>query len=497
MCVRTSGAPSAPPEQLALFAVPVGVPADLPPPLPPRPRKVTASAERSPQQARDEYRRRLHGGGFNGNPVALVGRLTTLAVEAGRTPDQLLADLTNPRNTAGHAAFTERSSGGQRVVREATVRGWYERDARRAAPTWNTADTLQRLAELREHATAMPWPQRVEYVTVRTAWLRDDAGRYVRHGEGKRKGKRIAAERYSSRERVSGDTCRKVYLAHLALAMESGSCTNAASVRCIADRAQVSRPTVERAHRALRHLQLLRPATSSRRGSAFTACRFRVELSPSYIRGHSRDNGSTLPIGLSPVVPQMTATGHATDTASHPAFRHGSGLRHDVWSRVLSDDGQATTTTLADELGRNARTVRRQVEALARVGLVERMDDGTLRAHVVDLDAIAERNGMAKRQHAQAQRHHDDRSQYRRELAIDAAREAGMRVRTEAVTGRDIGIDRHGEVVDLHEWFTKRQRRTAVSAQSAAGHEHPPPPPPPDTSPPRTLRAAQPLEVVA
>jgi len=454
---RTRGTLDVPPDQLALFDLPAGT-LDVAPE--PAPRRSTATAGRTREAARAEYERLMRAGGYGGNAEALVGRCTTLAVESGIDYHRHLQNLdAADRYPAAQVAFNERRGNGRRLLTPRTIRTWWDRDTApgHTAPLWHSADTLTSLSELREAAACYPWPASIEYVAVR----RD----------------RGTDSRRPIRERVAGDTARRVYLAIVAHAIGTGSVTNYTSVRMVADAAQVSPSAADRALRALTHLRLLAPASSRGRETRKTASRYRVVADPDMLRGHSRDNGFTCPLGLSPVVPQMTATFTAS-IATHPAFRSGTGLRHDVWHAVLVADGSATVPQLVTDLStqdspRNPRTMRRQVAALERAGLLDRLDDGTLRARLdhAALDAAATRTGAADRAVRQAARHDRERAEHERAGMMQAARANGLHVRGEAVTGTAIVVDpATGETLPLTEWHDRhRHPRTDPPEQPATG----------------------------
>jgi len=393
----------------------------------------------------------MRRGGYHGNAEALVGRCTTLAVEAGIDYHHHLRNLDNAnRYPAAQIAFNEQRSSGRRRITPRTIRRWWDRDTAQPAPLWQSADTLTRLAELRDALASYPWPARIEYVAIRR-----------KGGKGKRR---------PLREAVTGATARRAALAVIGHAIDTGSVTNAESVRDVADRSPLSTGTADRALRALAHLGVLAPASSRCRETNRTASRYRVVLDPEMLRGHSWDNGFTCPIGLSPVVPQMTA-GFTATIAQHSAFRPGTGLNHDVWHAVLLADGSATVPHLAATLARNARTMRRQVAALERAALLERLDDGTLRARIdrPALDAAAESTGAAERTARQAQRHEQHRAEHTHEIQAAAARANGLEVRAEAVTGTPIVVRPDtGETLPLNDWFAQHRH-----PQKAAAEEQP------------------------
>lgn len=452
MAPRTAEPFDGSPSQLALFDLPAGMPDVAPEPAP---RRTTAAAGRSRDDARAEYERLMRAGGYNGNAEALVGRCTTLAAESGIDYYRHLQNLDNATHyPAAQVAYNERRGNGRRRLTPRTIRAWWDRDTAKEAPLWHSADTLTNLAELREAAASYPWPASIEYVAQRK--------------------NRSTGKRHAVRERAAGDTARRVYLAMVAHAIDEGSVTNYTSVRMLADTAQVSASAADRALRALTHLHLIAPASSRGRKTRVTAGRYRIVADPDMLRGHSRDNGFTCPIGLSPVVPQMTATFTAS-IATHSAFRSGTGLKHDVWHAVLLADGSATVPQLAADLDRNPRTTRRQVAALEHAGLLDRLDDGTLRARLdhAALDAAAERTGASDRAARQAARHERERADHEQAGMMRAAERNGLDVRAEAVTGMPIVVRPDtGETLPLTDWYAQHRQPTATPGQAPATGRH-------------------------
>lgn len=403
----------------------------------------------------------MRAGGFKGDAAKLMVRCITLALESGIDYYAHVRNLDNgERYPAACEAYSRRD--GKTARRKWNARGirrLWDQKAVQAEPMWHTADTLTNLAELREAAASYPWPASIEYMA--------------------RRKNRSTGTRQATRERVAGDTARRVYLALVAHAIDTGSVTNYTSVRMLADTAQVSASAADRALRALTHLHLIAPASSRGRETRVTAGRYRVVADPDMLRGHSRDNGISCPVGLSPVVPQMTAT-FTTSIATHPAFRSGTGLRHDVWHAVLVADGSATVPQLVADLStqdspRNPRTMRRQVAALERAGLLDRLDDGTLRARLdhAALDAAAERTGAADRAARQTARHERERLDHDRDGMMRAARTNGLEVRAEAVTGTPIVVRPDtGETLPLDDWYAQHRQPSATPERTPATRRH-------------------------
>ena len=170
----------------------------------PAPRRTTAAAGRSREDARAEYERLMRAGGYNGNAEALVGRCTTLAAESGIDYYRHLQNLDNATHyPAAQVAYNERRGNGRRRLTPRTIRAWWDRDTAKEAPLWHSADTLTHLAELREAAACYPWPASIEYMSQRK--------------------NRATGKRQAKPEGVAGDTARRVYLAMVAHAIGTGS----------------------------------------------------------------------------------------------------------------------------------------------------------------------------------------------------------------------------------------------------------------------------------
>lgn len=213
----------------------------------------------------------------------------------------------------------------------------------------------------------------------------------------------------------AGATDYSVLAAHLAVARRVGSLTYGASDREIAELAGLSRPTVTLSHRRLTEKgeflkRIKRPAIG-----AATASQWRIRLPAGSVLG---DTSPTLMGGVRP-------TGKADHTPGADLWRRGKGLgksKYRVWSLLTSPK---TAAELATTLGIKVRSVWDHLWMLEDLGLCTRDVDGKWHRCDVDLDAVANRLGVAGEGARQRARH-------AREREINTQR---LRRRAEALSG--------------------------------------------------------------
>lgn len=328
-----------------------------------------------PQLPKSLWRLVKHGDTFNeyGNdPVRIVGAIVGIAVEHGMPVAWVERLLTNPANRAAYYVRTAGNPDGR--VKLADVRRWYERSGSAELRRFDLDEWRDELRELRELATSSAWPAWIEYKPAPDAAV----------------------------VRVKGGNVRRVLAAHLRLSSDpsSSGIDYPASDRKVAELSNVGDVAARKATAALVALRVLSRRKPPGKRDAFTATHYRVDASGVALRRIVGD--------VSPELADLAAL------ECHPIWRHGSGVRFDVWAQVVTCDGSATVASIADETTASRVTVRRVLAALERLQLVEGLDDGTVRPLTVDhraaLDAAALESGMADRARRQLERHDADRA---------------------------------------------------------------------------------------
>lgn len=195
----------------------------------------------------------------------------------------------------------------------------------------------------------------------------------------------------------------KVWLAHLLTAHRAGSLRYKASLRHIADTAEVSPSTVYRHQRRLLEFGLIRQDHPdwNKGTAAWTIVENVAEvLSGSLIACSPRSEINDLPAYLA----SLSA-----------AFRHGSGVSRPTWLK-LSPDVPFSADDLVNLTGFTKATVRTQLCALERHGLAICTEDGWLRiGHRKQLEHVATTTGAAEASQRQRERHERER-QHQRQL---------------------------------------------------------------------------------
>lgn len=333
---------------------------------------------------------------FQGSPERAVGAHVSLAVSIGVSCEQALQLAQASPGIIGEA-FLPGSSGRARV-RESTYRKWYDgTSAQQERVAWDATQARMLLGELRDWATTVQLPD------ARNA------------------------------------SVRRVLLQHIQTALDHGSRVYPASSRHLADEGGFSETTARRANKVLRTWGLLRiHATTGDRRKSKTATRWQL---PRTVAEAQRNidlaggvpGGATIPRLGGPAGPvaslQTPPLGTNPESfAGHAAFRHGTGIRWDTWACIVR--GESTRARdVADLLGRNLRTVRKQVVRLVEAGLVTRNDDDTLQAKIdsEQLDRLASSRGWvngrsaAERAELQVERHARERSAHSQVVAEFAA----------------------------------------------------------------------------
>ena len=324
---------------------------------------------------------------YGGDPVRLVGAIVGLAVDHGQTLEWLEQQLQNPGNAAAAHVRTARPSGKGNPrgrVRMEDVRRWYERSSDGQLRTWRQDGSDREahrtcLVDLQQLATSSTWPMWLEHCP-------EDQAKAVR---------------------VKGSDARKVLAAHLTLAQAAQGVDYPASRRKVAELAGVSDSVAQRATGVLLALGIVRRRRppGDRPSGPFLSCWYRADTS-----------GRSLRAILSAELPTVPELVDLAQFERHPLWRFGSGCRFDVWAQIAAADGNATTASVAAATGVKRATVRRVVRNLARLGLVDRCDDYTLRAasadHRAALDAAALATGMADRARRQLERHEAERAAF-------------------------------------------------------------------------------------
>lgn len=370
---------------------------------------------------------------YHGDPVRLVGAVVGLAVDHGVSLSWLLRLLDNPANAAAEPVRSGR-------VKLATIRRWYERSGSTQQREWCRDAWRQQLLELQQLATSSAWPAWIDYAA------REDAPPV----------------------RVKGSDARRVLAAHVQLAIASNGIDYPASRRKVAELSNVGDASSQRATAVLVALGILRRRRAPGRVGPFSALNYRIEASGEALCKILAGDGDDELADLAAL-------------ECHPLWRHGSGVRFDVWAHVVAGDGAATTASIATAANAQPATVRRTVANLVRLELVERTDDGTLRALTTDraaLDEAAEACGMADRSRRQVERHEADREAHVQHVLrsprmfVEAMRRR-VRAVVAAVEARLVVNRQTGEVI------TVSIEREAPPTEFVAGgdRQHAPPSP--------------------
>jgi len=380
-------------------------------------------------------------GEYHDDPVRLIGAIVGVAVESGVSLQWLERLLQNPENAAAEHVRNARNIHGR--VKLETVRAWYERTGTSPQRTWRSehdrdAWRLQ-LTELQQLATSSAWP----------AWID------FRQRDGERP------------VRVKGSDARRVFAAHVQLALASTGIDYPASRRKVAELANVGDTAAQRATAVLVALGILRRRRPPGIVGPFSATNYRVDASGA---------------ALCAIVATDDACAELADLAAletHPIWRHGSGVRFDVWAHVVADDGRATVASIAAAAGCTTATVRRVLTKLAALELVARLDDGTFRALATDraaLDAAALATGMADRSRRQLERHEADRAAHVEHvlrtprLFVEAMRRR-VRAVVEAAIERFVVNMETGEVVTV----SVERERPPQQVTATSDRQHAPP----------------------
>lgn len=334
-----------------------------------------ASAAKKPKPPKRFWQLVKHGdtlGRFWGDEYRLICSIVGMATYYGvplRTLEQL---LTNPANAAASAVRTEGNPDGR--VSLAEVRRQYARNASEAFDPFKLEEHHAKLLRLRDIATSSAWPNRLPYRAKKDAKVVQLAGRDL----------------------------RRVYAAHLQAALASDGIDYPASSRYIVETSGVGKVTAQRCTDALESLHILRRADSPGRSGAFTAAYYRME----------REG-----VKLAKLLDTENAIDELTDLAAlelHPAWNRGPGITFASWAAIVALDGHATCASIAADTGQLVATVRVHVRNMIELGLVERLDDHTIRALTVDhraaLDAVALQTGNADRARRVRERHEHDRA---------------------------------------------------------------------------------------
>ena len=295
-------------------------------------------------------------GDYGHDPVRVTSAIVMAAARAGHDLEQLLRMLEDERNVGGDWFRTR-----------------CEHDGR--------ARTARTIARRLDKAVGAVRPQLADATDARIA--------LAEMGQA-------ALTRWTD---PSASTRTKSYLAHITVATKAGRLTYTASMRQLAELANVHRDVVRRRNAELRTQGLLRSVEPARGGRATTWTLTRRQRAE-----------------VDPVVASLSRT--PTGSTLHPAFRFGTGLDGRLWN-TLEPDEPSTTRQLADHLGVRVQTIRRKLNALASHDLTRRDDDGAWRqtGNTALLDEIAERTGMADRSRRQRERHKAERIEHHAHLS--------------------------------------------------------------------------------
>lgn len=208
-----------------------------------------------------------------------------------------------------------------------------------------------------------------------------------------------------------GATDRDVLLAHLKICGRMGRLTHRASVREVAEGANVAAATVSRAQRRLQRAGwlILEEKGAARRSSVWTVSS-PLDDADETIVSHP---------------PEEECTGDVVSTHDLFVFRRGLGKATGLVYEAIVDRPR-TVRELADDLERTARTIQRHVRRLAKYDLIERRDLRWQRASR-SLDSVAFVVGADGSRDRRRRRHAEDRvrhDEYLERLA-SRTREAG------------------------------------------------------------------------
>ena len=282
----------------------------------------------------------------------IVHAIALAHVNAGSTEGHLLDDLLDPVNVAGEKV---RSLRGDRAQRRYVHRSWFKACARvQRSPAIRTRpDALAQLARIRAAVETASWPG------------------------------------------STGATSYKVICAHLVIAEKARSINGYhASVRDVADLAEMHITTVSRAHRRLIRSGWLRRITPR---YPHSADRWRLCI-PMQIC-----NTLTSPMGG---VRKSVADVHAGDVWR---WRGLGKIAERLWE--LLADRIGPTKALAARCGVSARTASRHLARMARLGLVQYLGAGRWWrvGDELTLDLAAVALGVAGTGERQHQRHQAER----------------------------------------------------------------------------------------
>jgi hypothetical protein len=309
---------------------------------------------------------------------------------------------------------------GRRDAERYLERSWESavRLAKRKPPVQDRPETIALIARMRSRVETWPWPK------------------------------------------LAGETYRRVLVGYLTIAERTGKLVFAASVRTVADLAEVSIGVSLKATRWLQHEGWLRPHQGYQRGTADAAI-WRVQfpsgadLTVEQLRRHALAGLLGLSVNthyqgvrLRTVhgTPQRdgqeneeTESVHGTPQGAVRETQRvtGTGTEHDLWRagglgaraggiyRLLDAATPISAKTLALRIGCRPQAVRRQlVGKLGRHGLAVKTPAGWLRGDA-DLDAVATELGVAGKGAAQRDEHRTQSIQFKKRLD-----EGGLRRRT-------------------------------------------------------------------
>jgi hypothetical protein len=366
-----------------------------------------------------------------------------VALHSPEDPAEAIAALTPPRPKALAAEWMdflrhgapvgERSEkiqglarGGEKVQGRRDAERYLERSwesavglAKRKPPVQDRHETIALIARMRSRVETWPWPK------------------------------------------LAGETYRRVLVGYLTIAERTGKLVFAASVRTVADLAEVSIGVSLKATRWLQHEGWLRPHQGYQRGTADAAI-WRVQfpsgadLTVEQLRRHALAallglsvNTRYQGVRLRTVhgTPQRdgqeneeTESVHGTPQGAVRETQHvtGAGTGHDLWRpgglgaraggiyRMLDATTPISARMLALRIGCRPQAVRRQlVGKLGRHGLAVKTPAGWLRGDT-DLDTVATELGVAGKGAAQRDAHRTQSIQFKKRLD-----EGGLRRRTD------------------------------------------------------------------
>jgi len=395
-----------------------------------------ATTTKKPQPPKRFWRLVKHGDTANEygqSPPQIVGAIVGMAVEHGVSLAWLERLLTNPKNAAAAHVRTAGNPTGR--VKLADVRRWYDRTASGTLQRFDLDEWHSQIRDLRDLATSSAWPAVIEYRPSPTAAV----------------------------VRVKGGNARRVLAAHARHALESNGIDYPASDRKVAELANVGDVGSRKATAALVALGIVKRRQSPGRRDAFTATHYRLEVSGKSLRAIVGD--------VSPELADLAAL------ETHPIWRHGSGVRFDVFAGIVAGEGLTTIESLDADLTASRPTIRRVVANLERLQLVELLDDGTIRSTTVDhraaLDAAALTTGMADRARRQLERHEADRAAHVETVLRQGGRflAAALRRGLRAIVALCRVDEETGEVIRVS--IEREYRPAAVEAGSNRQHAPP------------------------